>query len=300
MRSITKLRLTRRLTDLQHVGASGILEAYRFSSNGGAMTKHLSYNHRGDVVMVTTNDGAVCLRQEYTAFGRPIQWNPIGVGWNRRPDFSTKEYDSGSGLSYYGFRYYDPEAGRWMKKDPMLWVDGANIGLFCVNNPVNLIDRNGNGYVVLGYGFGVFDWMETRDLLDGKIECAPISGFFQHCVNNCSVDRVAGGVIRAVGIGGLISRGVRKAFVFGTATVPGGDSPFDRSSWLVQDDGVGTGPYQANAAGLVLSEMPCRSCVGLCKAAALRRIEQVCCPYSGTDGKMLWYSKDDPRCCPPK
>ena len=32
--------------------------------------------------------------------------------------YSTKEWDEKSGLYYFGFRYYYPEIGRWIQRDP--------------------------------------------------------------------------------------------------------------------------------------------------------------------------------------
>jgi len=40
---------------------------------------------------------------------------------------STKYTDSESGLVYYGFRFYVPESGRWVSKDP-LWEKRAKQG----------------------------------------------------------------------------------------------------------------------------------------------------------------------------
>jgi RHS repeat-associated protein len=33
--------------------------------------------------------------------------------------FSTKYYDWETGLYYYGYRYYDPNTGRWLSQDPL-------------------------------------------------------------------------------------------------------------------------------------------------------------------------------------
>ncbi len=42
--------------------------------------------------------------------------NPQVVSWR----FTSKELDSETGLYYYGARYLDPRAGRWMSPDPAL------------------------------------------------------------------------------------------------------------------------------------------------------------------------------------
>jgi RHS repeat-associated protein len=63
--------------------------------------------------------------------------------------FSTKEYNSKSGLIYFGARYYDPKVGRWITRDPLGMVDGPNVYVFVRNNPVNWIDWLGLDVVVL-------------------------------------------------------------------------------------------------------------------------------------------------------
>jgi RHS repeat-associated protein len=60
--------------------------------------------------------------------------------------FSGKELDS-TELYYFGARYYDPEIGRWITRDPLRGKAGSPQSLnrysYCVNNPVNFIDPVG-------------------------------------------------------------------------------------------------------------------------------------------------------------
>jgi RHS repeat-associated protein len=51
--------------------------------------------------------------------------------------FQTKYYDKETGLSYYGYRYYDPIDGRWVNRDPIGVDGGINLYNFVSNNPVN-------------------------------------------------------------------------------------------------------------------------------------------------------------------
>ncbi|MCL6613395.1 MAG: RHS repeat-associated core domain-containing protein [Firmicutes bacterium] len=69
--------------------------------------------------------------------------------------FTGKETDRGTGLVYFGARYYDPEVGRWTTVDPA--GDGMNWYAYCNNNPLIYIDTTGKapfnvqkeGYVIL-------------------------------------------------------------------------------------------------------------------------------------------------------
>jgi RHS repeat-associated protein len=70
---------------------------------------------------------------------------------------STKRYDVGAGLNYYGYRFYAPAIGRWMNRDPLGEAGGINLYGFVSNNPVNWVDPWGlwsiwGGGTVIGAG----------------------------------------------------------------------------------------------------------------------------------------------------
>jgi len=44
---------------------------------------------------------------------------------------------------YYGLRYYNPEMGRWLNRDPIGERGGLNLYGFCGSNPVNFVDSLG-------------------------------------------------------------------------------------------------------------------------------------------------------------
>ena len=46
-----------------------------------------------------------------------------------------------TGLYYYGYRYYDPETGRWLNRDPIEERGGVNLYGFVGNDPVGRIDE---------------------------------------------------------------------------------------------------------------------------------------------------------------
>ncbi|MCX6854118.1 MAG: hypothetical protein NTV80_04340, partial [Verrucomicrobia bacterium] len=57
--------------------------------------------------------------------------------------FSGKYHDAETGLAYYGYRYYNPELGRWISRDPIEESGGVNLYGFCYNDPVNNYDNDG-------------------------------------------------------------------------------------------------------------------------------------------------------------
>ena len=67
----------------------------------------------------------------YTAFGEVEIYSPAGANlatsaidnpvlWNSR------SYDEQTGLHYYKYRYYDPNVGRWINRDPIGEEGGVN------------------------------------------------------------------------------------------------------------------------------------------------------------------------------
>ena len=57
--------------------------------------------------------------------------------------FSTKEYDEQTGLSYYGYRFYNTSTGKWTTRDPIGEAGGVNLYGFVGNDPVNWVDPLG-------------------------------------------------------------------------------------------------------------------------------------------------------------
>ena len=58
--------------------------------------------------------------------------------------FSAKEKDSETGLSYFGSRYYNSDLSVWLSVDPMSdKYPSLSPYTYCANNPVKLVDPNG-------------------------------------------------------------------------------------------------------------------------------------------------------------
>lgn len=55
----------------------------------------------------------------------------------------TGQERDGTGLYYYGYRYYAPWLGRWLNPDPAGPVDGLNLYRMVRNNPVTFVDTKG-------------------------------------------------------------------------------------------------------------------------------------------------------------
>ncbi len=85
-------------------------------------------------------------------------------------------YDSETGLYYVSSRYYDPEICRWINADGFASTGqgfvGCNMFAYCLNNPVNLIDRTGHDARALAAGWGTSMWWLT--LIDGPLPIGDI------------------------------------------------------------------------------------------------------------------------------
>ena len=58
--------------------------------------------------------------------------------------FSAKERDPETGLSYFGSRYYSSDLSIWLSVDPMSdKYPSLSPYVYCANNPVRLVDPNG-------------------------------------------------------------------------------------------------------------------------------------------------------------
>jgi|GEM_PF-1770783 len=98
----------------------------------------ISYDANGNISeYIDLADGSIDAHLEYDAFGRIIASTgtaPSSFG------FSTNYQDTETGYLYYGFRYYDPETGRWPNRDPIGERGGLNVYAFVMNDGVNVWD----------------------------------------------------------------------------------------------------------------------------------------------------------------
>ncbi|MCW5555058.1 MAG: RHS repeat-associated core domain-containing protein [Verrucomicrobiae bacterium] len=93
--------------------------------------------------LVRGGSDAVVARYEYSAYGETLRMTGPLVKINPFR-FSTKFADDASGLVYYGYRYYDPDQGRWLGRDPIEEEGGINLFAFVFNSPLNGFDPLGD------------------------------------------------------------------------------------------------------------------------------------------------------------
>ena len=110
-----------------------------------------AYDPNGNVMgLVKASDGTVCAQYEYLPYGELVTATGTMAGSNPIR-FSTKYRDNETGLYYYGYRYYSPDMGRWLSRDPIEEQGGLNLYGFVNNDPVNKWDKLGMSYVCSKY-----------------------------------------------------------------------------------------------------------------------------------------------------
>jgi hypothetical protein len=133
-------------------GVGGLLSAQgwiaRDYSGGFSDIYYYTFDGNGNVAQVLNNSIFATLKMvahhEYDAFGNLTALTDGGLGWSYARTnpygFSTKFQDvinageesgalglsmAGGKLYYYGYRYYDAVAGRWLSRDS-IWERGGN------------------------------------------------------------------------------------------------------------------------------------------------------------------------------
>ncbi|MBO7586777.1 MAG: RHS repeat-associated core domain-containing protein [Bacteroidales bacterium] len=121
--------------------AYGNARGYRYASpdgDGFPVTYSVTHSH-------TDHSSLITLHSSYT--------------------FSAKEKDSETGLSYFGARYYSSDLSIWLSVDPMASkYPSLSPYVYCADNPVKLVDPNGEEYDVFITGEGA-EWV-TKQLSD--------------------------------------------------------------------------------------------------------------------------------------
>ncbi len=109
----------------------------------GSLTYQYLYDGNGNVgQLVDAADGSIAARYEYDPYGNLTDLGGAYADANAYR-FSTKFFDGETNLYFFGLRYYSPELGRWLTKDPTEEKGGLNLYGFCNNDGIGNIDYLG-------------------------------------------------------------------------------------------------------------------------------------------------------------
>lgn len=95
-----------------------------------------------NVVAMTDSSGNHITEYTYAPFGRLLHMEGELAEINPFR-FSSEFHDNETGLVYYNYRYYSPELGRWVKRDPIEEKGDVNLYAMVGNEPINYWDFNG-------------------------------------------------------------------------------------------------------------------------------------------------------------
>jgi RHS repeat-associated protein len=151
----------------------------------GGVTYRVFSDHLGSprVAVNIASVGDVPVNLTYEAFGAV---SGTGIGWMPQ-GFAGGIYDSDTGLVRFEARDFDPNTGRWISKDEVLFKGGLNLYVYSLNDPLNLHDatgRNPAGIAVGGAAYlgacAIYALAQT-DAADYDKE--------KHCIASCVFNR---------------------------------------------------------------------------------------------------------------
>ncbi len=120
-------------------GDSNTSEILRFTYHQNAL---------GNVSEISAPSGGVVEWVTYDVYGKATVRNSAGTtqgsSYVGNPFlFTGREFDAASGMYHYRARAYDPEAGRFLQRDPLGYVDGLGLYEFVLSSPATLADPLG-------------------------------------------------------------------------------------------------------------------------------------------------------------
>jgi RHS repeat-associated protein len=107
------------------------------------VTQDANFNVTGLVSI----EGAILQRFVYEPYGNATVVDPSWAGTTDAYDWTYLHqggcFDIVNVMYLFRFRYYHPSLGRWMQRDPVQYVNGANLYQYALSNPINNQDAFG-------------------------------------------------------------------------------------------------------------------------------------------------------------
>lgn len=134
---------------LAETNATGSITAYYVYGLGliskitpASLAYYYHHDGIGSTVAVNDSSGNLVNKYAYDAFGKVLnqeEATPNPFKYVGRFGVMDEE----NGLLYMRARYYDPEVGRFINKDPIGLLSGPNVYAYTTNNAINKIDPSG-------------------------------------------------------------------------------------------------------------------------------------------------------------
>jgi RHS repeat-associated protein len=122
----------------------------------GLNAQAITYFHNdisGSPMLATNASGNAVWKENYRPYGERL--NKQAASTNNKLWFAGKPFDSNTGLSYMGARYYDPVVGRFMGVDPKGFdpesLHSFNRYAYANNNPYKYVDPDGHSPIDVAF-----------------------------------------------------------------------------------------------------------------------------------------------------
>ncbi len=139
--------------------ADGSPISFRTVSGNTSADYYYVRNLQGDIVAICDASGNKKVEYTYDAWGKVLSMTGTlasTIGQSNPYRYRGYWFDSETGLYYLQSRYYDPQTGRFINADDLFSTDqgpiGNNMFTYCLNNPINGIDKNGNAFLSMLLG----------------------------------------------------------------------------------------------------------------------------------------------------
>gem|GEM_PF-2387598 len=123
---------------LNTFGANGLVSRHTTATNASVF---YTFDERGNVDQRLDSSGVLSI-DLYDAFGARTGPAPASDPWGFGAQWGYQT-DNETGLVLCTNRYYDPQQGRFVTRDPMGYGGGTNLYSYTANNPVNEVDPLG-------------------------------------------------------------------------------------------------------------------------------------------------------------
>lgn len=118
-------------------------------------------NIHGDIIAITDVSGTIVVRYTYDAWGNTTSITgslASTIGQLNPLRYRGYYYDVETGYYYLQSRYYEPAMGRFINSDEPEVISHIssfviNSFIYCLNNPVTNVDKNGMNPIPGGWGY---------------------------------------------------------------------------------------------------------------------------------------------------
>jgi RHS repeat-associated protein len=127
----------------------GVRKGIKASAAVPVVTSQTYYYHfgpSGETKQLTDGNGNVTDTYSYTAYGVQTSFsgtteNPFRFGGS--VGYYSDTSNGNTGIILCTLRWYSPEMGRWLTRDPIGYAGGENLYEYCSGDPVNSMDPEG-------------------------------------------------------------------------------------------------------------------------------------------------------------